>query len=80
MPRRLNTRTKMFVDFVFPDNWKCVTFQDLLATIVNCANCGKPVTYGKSRVSSEIRNGINGPGYAICPECFAAESKRNKEV
>lgn len=80
MPRRLNLKTKMFVDVVFPDDWKCMTFKDLLATIINCANCGKPIAYGKSRVSNEIREGVNGTGYAICSECFAAESKRNKEV
>ncbi len=78
---KYNQTKGTFEKIELPDDWKCVTFQDLLNTVINCANCGKPILYGKSFVSKEIlKGGINGSGCSVCGECSAKEVRTEKEM
>jgi hypothetical protein len=46
-------------------------------TVVSCAQCGKQIEFGRSYTSLEVHNSL-GFGYAVCEECYDAESERKK--
>lgn len=77
---KYNQSKRAFERVKLPDNWKCLTFKDILDTTVNCANCGKLIKYADTCVSRELFKGnIDGTGYAVCKDCFRREVRR-KEI
>lgn len=58
-----------------PDGWKCVLRADSEDEMINCAQCGKEIPYGKSCVSMEILTPA-GFGYAVCDDCAHEELER----
>lgn len=41
---------------------------------INCARCGKQITFGEGYSSLQIHNGM-GVGYSVCESCYDAELK-----
>lgn len=46
--------------------------RDNLEDVVNCANCGRTITYGESYTSLTIHNPY-GIGYCVCGQCHYKE-------
>lgn len=44
---------------------------------VNCANCGRRMTYGDCYTSQTIHNKV-GFGYPVCGDCYAIETADRK--
>lgn len=79
--KKYNKERKVFERVEIPDDWKCVTFKELLNTTINCANCGKIVKYADTYISREIFKGnIDSCGCSVCKECFRKESRSRKET
>lgn len=64
-----------YMPYAVPYDWNCVLTHDHWDAKINCANCGKVIAFGDSFTSQEIHNSI-GFGYAVCEDCYQAESKR----
>ena len=53
-------------------------YEQDLAKVVRCAQCGRALLYGDSYTSLEVHT-QTGFGYAVCYACYRAEVKRQKE-
>lgn len=58
-----------------PEEWNVAVYSDDLNEIIQCAHCGKELTYGDSYTSLEIHNEF-GLGYAVCEDCYEKELER----
>lgn len=58
-----------------PDDWNCKTYSTDMDEIVNCAQCGAEVTFGKCFTSKEVHTEV-GFGYAVCEPCYEKEMDR----
>lgn len=77
--RKYNRNKNVFEKIKIPDEWKCLTFKDILETTVNCANCGKLIKYADTCVSREVFKGnIDSSGCAVCKDCFKKEIRRKE--
>lgn len=61
--------------YYVPDEWNVTLWSPCLLELVNCAHCGKELTYGDSYTSFEIHNHA-GLGYCVCEDCYKKELKR----
>ena len=77
MLRRWNYEKQAYDPFEIPDAWNAKSYAADMDEIVNCAKCGRSITYGSSYTSREIRT-TYGFGYAVCGECYDAERKREE--
>lgn len=68
--------------YEIPEGWFCVLNLSDMDTVINCASCGKKLTFGDSYTSRCIHN-ATGFGYAVCAKCMekelAAEKAAHKE-
>ena len=53
-------------------------YESDMETIVACARCGRPVTFGECYTSMQIHTPM-GFGYAVCQECHEKEWAERKE-
>lgn len=60
-----------------PDEWKATTYCADLNAEVNCAECGRVLTYGECYTSRRIHNKI-GMGFGVCPECYDIEMEKER--
>ena len=74
---RYNWDTDVEEQITIPDTWNCPLGPAGYDTAINCASCGKPITYGKSYTSIEIENKI-GLGYWVCGKCHWEEIDRRR--
>lgn len=58
-----------------PEDWNCPYVSLDMSEAINCASCGKQLTYGDAYTSREIHTEI-GTGYPVCTECYDAEVRR----
>lgn len=68
--KRWNYRTKKFEPYELP---KGAVVMAGLNDVVQCACCRRPVRYGDTRSSVDIRTDSD-VGYAVCPECSTQEA------
>lgn len=61
-----------------PDGSTC--YEQDLAKVVRCAQCGRALLYGDTYTSLEVHKPTIGFGYAVCYECYEAEYERRKEA
>lgn len=61
--------------YYVPAEWKVTVYTDDLNDVIQCAHCGKELTYGDSYTSFEIHNHA-GLGYCVCEDCYKKELKR----
>lgn len=60
-----------------PDSWNCKMYSDDMDEIINCAQCGREITFGEAYTSWEIHGGL-GFGYMVCEDCHIEERSRRK--
>lgn len=75
-------KARKYTPHKIPDEWKCPLFCADMDAPVNCASCGKGMTYGDGYTSRVIHTAA-GFGYFVCEECMktemAAERAARKE-
>ena len=64
--------------YYVPAEWKVAVYSDDLNDVIQCAHCGKELTYGDSLTSLEIHT-VLGMGYSVCSECYDGEFKRKMD-
>ena len=62
-----------------PEGWKCPLTSADMNLIINCASCGRELTYGDAYTSREIHTEY-GMGYPVCDECKETEIRREWEA
>ncbi len=62
----------------YPDDWRVSFYCADMYELVNCACCGKELTYGDSFTSQELYDGSGLFGMAVCPKCREAEWERER--
>lgn len=67
-------KTNQYYEYSTPDDWYVTCRDEELDTLINCANCGKRITYGEGYTSRKIHNSI-GFGYVVCQACCQTEAK-----
>ena len=74
--QKWNPKTHQYEEYEVPNNWNTPIYSDNMQELVNCARCGRELTYGKCYTSKQIHNFI-GFGYPVCAECY--EQEREEE-
>ena len=72
MLRKWNYKTHEYDPYEVPDEWNVSTFESDMDTIVNCAECGKLITFGQGYTSRKIHTPF-GMGYVVCKDCYDKE-------
>lgn len=72
---RWNYKTKAYEPYEIPDTWNVGTFRENMTDNIDCAICGKTITYGKSYTSLAIHSELLGIGYCVCDKCHNDEMK-----
>lgn len=63
---------KRYFPYIVPSDWKVTVFETHMNSVVNCAQCGKKITYGSGYTSKQIHNSM-GMGFIVCPACHELE-------
>lgn len=58
-----------YVNYDIPKDWKCRCISNDLSEKINCASCGKELTFGESYTSCEIFDDSGFWGMNVCEEC-----------
>ena len=61
-----------YTPYEIPSDWYCPLLCDALNTQINCASCGKKMTFGEGYTSHFIHT-FGGFGYYVCEECMEKE-------
>lgn len=69
---RYNPKTKKYEPYEVPENWNTPLYTDNMDELINCARCGKLISFGLCYTSKQIHNHL-GFGYGVCPRCFDQE-------
>ena len=67
--RKWDERKRAYEPYDVPDEWHVTTIETDMATRVNCAQCGREITFGEAYTSLQVHSPI-GFGYAVCEECY----------
>ena len=70
--RKFNEQKREYEPYEVPDDWHIRLCENNMNEVINCAGCGKMVTFGESFSSHQIHS-KSGLGYAVCPECHEKE-------
>ena len=76
--KRWNYKTKSYVKYEVPLKWNCPVFCADMDEKINCAECGKEVTFGETYSSFRIFNDSGVFSHMVCPECHEREYKEGK--
>lgn len=69
--------THSYHQYGVPADWKISTYCADMSQIVNCAGCGKELSFAFTYTSFELHT-KTGFGYGICKECNEKEWERRK--
>lgn len=69
MLRKWDEVKRAYEPYYVPDEWNVTTFADDMDEKVNCAQCGREITFGEAYTSLQVHSSI-GFGYAVCEECY----------
>lgn len=75
MARRLkkwNYNTHEYETYDVPESWRVAQICPDMETVINCASCGKAISFGAS-YGSMVIHGHLGISYCVCPKCHSAE-------
>lgn len=70
--------TRKYESHEVPDDWNVRLYSADMDELINCAECGKKLTFGDAYTSLDIHNSV-GFGYSVCPKCHEKECRRYKE-
>lgn len=69
-----NPITRTYAPYNIPADWNTPVYTDDMGEVINCAQCGKKITYGYSYTSRQVHTAI-GFGYPVCRECYEKETR-----
>lgn len=72
---RWNCKTREYEPYEIPDNRRIAMLCDSMDQVIDCASCGREMTFGEGFTSLEFHAPV-GFGYCVCPDCFGEESCR----
>ena len=76
--QKWNPKTREYEEYKIPSHWNTPLYTDNMNEVVNCARCGKELTYGQCYTSKQIHNHV-GLGYGVCEECYRKEWKEEND-
>ena len=76
---RWDWKVRDYYPYAVSADGKCSLYEEDMATIVNCANCGVLLPIGESYTSLEIHNAF-GFGYAVGEKCYREEWRRRMDA
>ena len=71
---RWDFRRHEYLPFGIPNSRKVGIWSENMNAPVDCANCGRRMTYGRGHTSLAIHTPL-GIGYIVCSRCHAEEIK-----
>lgn len=74
---RWNYETKVYDPYTIDPSWNVVLYTQDMDLAINCASCGKAMTYGQGYTSRELHTQV-GMGYPVCEDCYEEEYEREK--
>lgn len=74
--RKWDNAKREYEPYPVPDDWYVTCYEGSMDALINCAHCGKELTYGNAYTSREIHTSM-GFGYAVCKECYRKEWERS---
>lgn len=74
-----NYETHEYDPYQVPDDWVLGLYSTDMELPINCAQCGKGMTYGVGYTSKEVHTPV-GFGYAVCEQCYEKEVERDREA
>lgn len=72
-----NYETKTYDPYTPPEG-NIVLYSEDMDELINCAQCGKELSFGEGYTSKEIHTSV-GFGYPVCTDCYDQEILRDKE-
>ena len=72
--QKWNPATRTYRTYDIPKDWNTPIYSSDMGEVINCAQCGKKITYGDSYTSKQVHTYI-GFGYPVCRECYEKEIK-----
>lgn len=75
--RKWNYETHEYDLYQVPDTWVLVLYTQDMELPVNCAQCGKEMTFGEGYTSKEIHTPV-GFGYPVCEQDYEKEVERDQ--
>ena len=76
--KKWNFEKQIYEPYRIPNNWNTPIYTSDMGEAINCAQCGKLITYGEAYTSRQIHNGL-GLGYPVCEDCHNDEWKKDYE-
>ena len=76
MMQKWDFETREYSPYSVPDDWNVSCFEWDMNTAVNCAGCGRPMTFGEGYTSRTIHT-ASGFGFCVCEECYEAEREND---
>lgn len=73
MIQKWNPAKRMYELYEAPSGY-ITLFETDMDKPINCASCGKQITFGEGYSSMQIHNAV-GMGYSVCADCHDAEIK-----
>lgn len=70
--KKWNYDTHKYDTYEVPESWRVAQICPDMETVINCASCGKAISFGASYGSMEI-HGHLGISYCVCSKCHNAE-------
>lgn len=82
MAKKWNLRLRQYEPYTLPAGWVCPQICEDMEMPINCASCGKQMTYGQGFTSRIIQTD-GGMSYSVCWDCknreWAAEKAAREE-
>ena len=70
--RKWNFKKQKYEPYSVPDEWNTPLISWDMEQIINCASCGKKMTFGDGYTSRKIHT-EHGMGYNVCFDCYEKE-------
>jgi len=71
-------KTREYEPYIPDPSWNIKLISDDMEELIDCANCGTHVIYGRTYTSRAIHTSI-GLGYPVCGACYDKELKLEKK-
>lgn len=77
--QRWNYKTREYDEYTPDPSWRIILYTTDMDAPINCANCGKAMTYGEGYTSKELHTSV-GLGYPVDGECYEDELVRARDA
>lgn len=77
--QKWNPDRRRYEPYECPDDWKVCALAWSRDDLVNCACCGKELSFGDTYNSHELYDVSGMFGMVVCETCYEEERQREKE-